>query len=173
VPVTFILGGARSGKSRRAEAIALSLSEHPVYIATAPLIEGDCEWLARIKRHRQDRGDIWQLVEEELELVSALEKYAGSGAVAMVDCLTLWLSNLMFVGRDVAVETTALCELLPTLAGRIILVANEVGMGLVPESGEARAFRDVQGRLNQQLAGLADCVEFVAAGLSICLKKPV
>jgi len=173
VPVTLILGGARSGKSRRAESIALSCSAHPIYIATAPRIAGDSEWLARIERHRRTRGDAWQLIEEELELVGALREHATENHVVLVDCLTLWLSNLMFADRDITAETQRLCAVLTTLSGDVILVANEVGMGLVPESSEARVFRDAQGRLNQQLAGLADRVEFMAAGLSLCLKKPV
>jgi len=168
--ITLILGGARSGKSRRAESVALSLSEHPVYIATAPVIEGDAEWLARIEHHRESRSDRWQLAEEELELTSALQKYATHDRTVLVDCLTLWLSNLMLAGKNITDETEALCELLPTLAGHVILVANEVGMGLVPESSESRAFRDAQGRLNQAVAAVAEQVEFVAAGLSICLK---
>ncbi len=170
MPVTLILGGARSGKSNRAEAIALSLSEQPVYIATAPLIEGDHEWLARIERHRQQRGDVWQLVEEELELSSVLQKHAGRGEVVLVDCLTLWLSNLMYADRNIEQETEALCAVLTTLSAHVIMVANEVGMGLVPERREGRAFRDAQGRLNQKLAAIADHVEFVAAGLPLCLK---
>jgi len=168
--VTLILGGARSGKSRRAESMALSLCAHPVYIATAPIIEGDPEWLARIEQHRKNRSDCWQLAEEELALTDALQEYATRDQTVLVDCLTLWLSNLMFAGRNIADETEVLCKLLPTLAGHVILVANEVGMGLVPESSEGRAFRDAQGRLNQAVAAVADRVEFIAAGLPICLK---
>jgi len=168
--VTLILGGARSGKSRHAETIALSLSEHPVYIATAPMIEDDPEWLARIEHHRKNRSDCWRLVEEELDLVPVLQIADGHDQVVLVDCLTLWLSNLMFADKDVDTEIAALCECLPALAGNVILVANEVGMGLVPETAEARAFRDAQGRLNQAVAAMADRVEFVAAGLPLCLK---
>lgn len=170
MPVTLILGGARSGKSRRAEALALSLCEHPVYIATAPLIEDDHEWLTRIDHHRSHRSEQWQLVEEELELVAVLKKSATDGQTVLVDCLTLWLSNLMFADKNVNAEIAALCQLLPTLAGHIILVSNEVGMGLVPENSEGRAFRDAQGRLNQAVAAVADRVEFVAAGLPLKLK---
>ena len=168
--VTLILGGAHSGKSRRAEAIALSLCDHPIYVATAPLIESDHEWLTRIKRHREERGGQWQLIEEELALTAVLEKHAGVGSAVLVDCLTLWLSNLIFCGKNIEQEVERLCDLLPSLAGHVILVANEVGMGLVPENPEGRTFRDAQGRLNQRLAALANRVEFVAAGLPICLK---
>jgi adenosylcobinamide kinase/adenosylcobinamide-phosphate guanylyltransferase len=170
MPITLILGGARSGKSRRAEAIALSHCEHPVYVATAPLIDNDPEWLARIEQHRKDRDSCWQLVEEELALTGALETHVIAGSVVLVDCLTLWLSNLIYNSSNIEQETERLCKLLPTLAGHVILVANEVGMGLVPENPDGRIFRDAQGRLNQRLAALADRVEFVAAGLPICLK---
>jgi len=170
MPATLILGGARSGKSRRAESLALQWCERPVYLATAPHIDGDEEWDARIERHRQDRDDRWLLVEEELELTHALQEKARENSAVLVDCLTLWLSNLMFAGRNIDQETKALCTLLPALPGDIILVANEVGMGLVPESSEGRAFRDAQGRLNQQLAAVANHVEFIVAGLPLCLK---
>lgn len=170
MPITLILGGARSGKSRRAEAIALSLSEHPVYVATAPLIDNDHEWLERIQRHREERDACWQLVEEELALIPVLQKHAVPDQAVLIDCMTLWLSNLIFAGKDINQEVGRLCALLPSLGGNVILVANEVGMGLVPENPEGRTFRDAQGRLNQQLAALADQVEFVAAGLPFCLK---
>jgi len=170
MPTTLILGGARSGKSRRAEAIALSQCKHPVYIATAPVIKNDPEWQARIEHHRQHRSGRWRLIEEEVELAVVLNKTATEGEAVLVDCLTLWLSNLMFAGRNIEQETAQLCALLPTLPGHVILVANEVGMGLVPENSEGRAFRDTQGRLNQQIATLADHVEFVAAGLPVQLK---
>jgi len=168
--VVLILGGARSGKSRRAEALALSLGDAPVYIATAPRIEGDDEWDARIQHHRADRDACWQVIEEELALVDVLQNHAGAGRVVLVDCLTLWLSNLLYAGHDVGRETDRLCAQLPALDGDVILVSNEVGMGLVPESAEGRAFRDAQGRLNQAVAAVADRVEFVVAGLPICLK---
>ncbi|MFC1536384.1 bifunctional adenosylcobinamide kinase/adenosylcobinamide-phosphate guanylyltransferase [Pseudomonadota bacterium] len=170
MPITLILGGARSGKSRRAETIAISLSENPIYVATAPLIDNDHEWLARIERHREERGAHWQVIEEELALAGVLRKHAVSGRVLLVDCLTLWLSNLMFTGRDIEQETRFLCDTLSTVGGDVVLVSNEVGMGLVPESPEGRLFRDVQGRLNQRLAALADRVEFIVAGLPICMK---
>ena len=170
MPITLILGGARSGKSRRAEAIALSLSKTPIYVATAPLIDNDHEWLDRIERHRRERGDHWQLIEEELKLTSVLQAEDGPERVVLIDCLTLWISNLIFGGRNIETEVQALCELLPSLTGHVILVANEVGMGVVPDAPEGRLFRDAQGRLNQRIAALADRVEFIAAGLPICLK---
>ena len=170
MPITLILGGARSGKSRHAEELATSLSDHPTYVATAPLIDNDHEWLARIERHREERGTHWQVIEEELALTRVLKAQDGLESVVLIDCLTLWLSNLIFSGREIEDEVELLCELLPMLIGEVILVANEVGMGLVPENAEGRAFRDAQGRLNQRLAATADRVEFIAAGLPICLK---
>jgi adenosylcobinamide kinase/adenosylcobinamide-phosphate guanylyltransferase len=170
MPVTLILGGARSGKSRRAEAIACSLGKRLVYVATAPLIEGDQDWLERINKHREQRSKSWQLVEEEVNLITVLSQHDENGVVVLIDCLTLWLSNLIFAGKEIEQEVANLCELLPDLSANIILVSNEVGMGLVPGSPEGRAFRDAQGRLNQQLAALADRVEFIAAGLPLCLK---
>ncbi len=171
--VTLILGGARSGKSRRAEALAKQLAAEDrqlIYIATAPLIRDDHEWMQRIALHRQQRGDCWQLVEEALDLIAALGNHARCDAVLLVDCLTLWLSNLIYADKPVDDAVAALCTLLPTLDGDVILVANEVGMGLVPEHPEGRAFRDAQGRLNQAVAVVADRVEFIAAGLPMRLK---
>lgn len=168
--VIFVLGGARSGKSRYAEAMALSFDRHPVYVATAPKIAEDDEWIARIEHHRSVRDVCWQVIEEELDLIAVLARHAAAGRVVVVDCLTLWLSNLMFAGKDVEHEVAQLSALLPKLAGRVILVANEVGMGLVPENAEGRLFRDAQGRLNQAVAAVADVVEFVAAGLPLRLK---
>jgi len=170
MPISLILGGARSGKSRRAEAIATALSEKPIYLATAPLIEGDAEWLARIERHRSERGAHWQLIEEELDIASVLARHAGSGCVVLLDCLTLWLTNLLYAGRDVDAEVELLCAALAACSGEVILVSNEVGMGLVPENEMGRAFRDAQGRMNQRVAAVADRVEFIAAGLPICMK---
>ncbi len=171
MPVTLILGGARSGKSRRAEALAELTGLPVVYVATAPKIDGDEEWDARIEHHRQRRNGAWETVEEELELAELIRSCAGSGTLLFVDCLTLWLSNLIFAGCDVEKEVQSLCDALLTANGEVILVSNEVGMGLVPENSEGRIFRDAQGRLNQTVAVIADRVEFVAAGLSLTLKE--
>jgi len=169
MPVTLILGGARSGKSSRAEALATAMSDRPVYVATAPLIDDDPEWMARIERHRRQRGAHWRVIEEALDLVQVLKK--EDGVVVLVDCLTLWLNNLIYAGRDIDRECEALCAALQQLKGEVILVANEVGMGLVPDNEEGRIFRDAQGRLNQRLASIAGRVEFVAAGLPLTLKE--
>jgi adenosylcobinamide kinase/adenosylcobinamide-phosphate guanylyltransferase len=163
---TFILGGARSGKSARAQALAEAAGETRVYVATAEAL--DTEMAARIARHKADRGGGWRTVEAPLDLVAAMD--AADAPVVLVDCLTLWLSNLMHHGRDVEAESDALCKSLGRFEGEVILVSNEVGLGLVPETPLGRAFRDAQGRLNQRVAAACDGVEFVAAGLPLRLK---
>ena len=170
MPITLVLGGARSGKSCRAEALAEALGLPVIYVATAPRIKGDSEWSERIEHHQARRSSEWETIEEELALVEVMREKAAAGTTLFVDCLTLWLSNLMFHGRDIDQEVGKLCALLPDLPGHVILVSNEVGMGLVPESPEGRAFRDAQGRLNQAVAAVVESVEFVAAGLPIRLK---
>lgn len=168
--VTLILGGARSGKSRRCQVLAEQAKKPVLYVATAPMIEGDAEWTARIERHRQERPQHWRLIEEPLALAELLDAEASSDVVVMVDCLTLWLSNVLYADRDAEAETARLCRALRNAQGEVLLVSNEVGLGLVPESPLGRSFRDAQGRLNQAVAELADKVEFVAAGLPLLLK---
>ncbi len=164
--VSLILGGARSGKSARALALA---SEPPhVFIATAEALDG--EMRERIRLHKAERGAGWGLVEEPLELAAAIRANAAEGTTLVVDCLTLWLSNLIHHGRDVEAETGRLIAALAAAPGRVVLVSNEVGMGLAPMNALGREFRDAQGRLNQRIAGVADHVEFVAAGLPLVLK---
>lgn len=166
---TLVLGGARSGKSAHAERLVLGSGLKPVYVATAEA--HDEEMSRRIADHRGRRGPEWRNVEEPLDLVGALRREAGETSCAiLVDCLTLWLSNVMLAGRDVERETAGLCAILPGLAAAVILVSNEVGMGLVPETPLGRAFRDAQGRLNQAVAACLPRVVFVAAGLPLVLK---
>lgn len=165
---TLILGGARSGKSRRALSLAESTCARRVFLATAEAL--DDEMAARIARHKTERGDGWKTVEAPLDIVKALEAAASPDVVCVVDCLTLWLSNLMHHARDVNVETDRLCAALSKRSGAIVLVSNEVGLGLVPETELGRAFRDAQGRLNQAVAQVCDTVEFVAAGYPLTLK---
>jgi adenosylcobinamide kinase/adenosylcobinamide-phosphate guanylyltransferase len=164
-PVTLILGGARSGKSRYAESV-LAGCRNPVYLATAEIL--DEEMADRIARHRAARAGTWETVEEPLALAERLVELAGRAV--LVECLTIWLSNLMHAGRDVERETAFLLEILPRRSAPVVFVANEVGLGIVPENALARAFRDHAGRLNQRIAAAADRVVFVAAGLPLVLK---
>jgi adenosylcobinamide kinase/adenosylcobinamide-phosphate guanylyltransferase len=170
--LTLVLGGARSGKSSR----ALSLAETQraeagarlVFIATAEA--GDDEMVRRIAAHRAGRPAHWTIVEEPLALARALKDHAQADSAVVVDCLTLWLSNLLLAERDLEAETAALESALADAKGSVWLVSNEVGLGLVPETPLGRSFRDAQGRLNQRMAACADRVEFVAAGLPLVLK---
>ncbi|MBN9011595.1 MAG: bifunctional adenosylcobinamide kinase/adenosylcobinamide-phosphate guanylyltransferase [Rhizobiales bacterium] len=166
---TLVLGGARSGKSRFAEQLARDSGLTRIYLATATA--GDDEMRARIAHHRAQRGDGWRTVEEPLALVDALTREAGDGRVVLVDCLTLWLSNLMHAVRDIEAETRALAEWLRGMRHPVLLVSNEVGLGLVPETPLGRDFRDAQGRLNQAIAAVVPEVAFVAAGLPLWLKR--
>lgn len=166
----LVLGGARSGKSDYAERRAEALGGALVYIATGEAL--DAEMAERIARHRADRGPRWHTVEAPLELAAALAREAREGRAVLVDCLTLWISNLMHAGRDPATETDHLVAALATAAGPVVLVANEVGLGIVPENALARRFRDAAGRVNRRIAEIADEVQFIAAGLPLMLKAP-
>lgn len=165
--VTLVLGGARSGKSRHAEMLVRAAGGG-VYLATAQAL--DAEMAARIARHRAERGRDWTTIEEPLELAAALERGARAGQPILVDCLTLWLSNLMGAGRGVEAETARLLAALKVLPAPVVFVSNEVGLGIVPDNALARAFRDEAGRLNQAVAAAADRVVFLAAGLPLALK---
>ena len=167
---TLVLGGARSGKSAYAEGLIRDASIHAVYLATAEA--GDQEMAARIARHRSQRGDGWRTIEEPLDLVGTLRTVVRANRPVLVDCLTLWLSNLMHAERDIAAETAALVEAIGELAGPVVFVSNEVGQGIVPDNALARAFRDHAGRLHQRVAAAADRVVFVTAGLPMVLKSP-
>lgn len=165
----LLLGGARSGKSRRALALAEAAGAAPILIATAQAL--DAEMAERIARHRAERGAGWAVDEEPLAVVERLAEALKAGRPVVVDCLTLWLSNLFHAGADWSAQTQALARLLaahPEAA--VFLVSNEVGLGLVPETPLGRAFRDAQGRLNQEIAAACAVVEFIAAGLPLRLK---
>ncbi len=173
--LTLILGGARSGKSRLAQRLAQPAGR-VVYIATAEAGQ-DPEMLARIARHRADRPDNWRTIEEPRALASAVERAANDADAILVDCLTIWLSNLFWEHRDAApgtVEDVARAELRQIAAAarrcHVILVSNELGSGTVPEPAVARAFRDTQGLLNQWAAELADEAILTVAGLPLHLK---
>lgn len=159
--VTLVLGGARSGKSAYAE----SLLGGGLYLATGQA--RDPEMAKRVREHQERRGPDWTTVEEPLGLASALARLRGP---VLIDCLTLWLSNLMEGDRDPVPATEALCQVLAGYAHPVVLVANEVGLGIVPDNALARAFRDQAGRMNQRIALAADRVVFVAAGLPLILK---
>lgn len=162
----LVLGGARSGKSAYAESL---LTRAPLlYLATSQ--PGDSEMVARIKHHRDRRGPHWITVEEPLDMVDVLSRHPTAFSGILVDCLTLWLSNLMLAGRDVAAEIDALCTAIPTLEAPSVFVSSEVGLGLVPETALGRDFRDWQGIVNQQVAKVCGKVVFVAAGLPLVLK---
>jgi adenosylcobinamide kinase/adenosylcobinamide-phosphate guanylyltransferase len=167
-PVTLVLGGARSGKSRHAEGL---VDRHPgrrVYLATAEIL--DSEMAERVKLHRDRRDGDWKTVEEPLELAAALKAETEQGAAVLVDCLTLWLGNLMGRERDVPAEIDGLIAAIGQFGGPVVFVSNEVGLGIVPDNALARRFRDHAGILHQRLAEKADRVIFVAAGLPLQLK---
>jgi len=165
---TLLLGGARSGKSRRALTLAEASGLRKVFIATSEAL--DDEMTDRIERHKAERGEDWTSIEAPLDVVGAITRYAREETICVIDCLTLWLSNLMHHERDVEVAVQALCERISVSAGPLIFVTNELGLGLVPETPLGRSFRDAQGRLNQAVAEACDRVEFIAAGLPLTLK---
>lgn len=165
--LTLILGGASSGKSAYAEQLVLNAGQNPVYFATAPM--GDSEMSDKILRHRARRGDEWSLVEAPLDLVTPLCT-CTSRQIILLDCLTLWLSNLMADGHNIEAETTRLLKTIETSPAEIVVVSNELGLGLVPSTPLGRRFRDAQGQINQRFAEAAACVTFVAAGLPLSLK---
>ncbi|MDD5389125.1 MAG: bifunctional adenosylcobinamide kinase/adenosylcobinamide-phosphate guanylyltransferase [Gallionellaceae bacterium] len=169
--LTLILGGARSGKSRHAQELAERGGLAVTVIATGEA--RDAEMAARIARHQEERAAHWRTVEEPIHLAEALKLETGTGQCVLVDCLTLWLMNLLEAGEAVfARERADLLATLPTLAGEILLVSNEIGLGVIPLGELNRRFVDEAGWLNQDIARLADTVTFVAAGLPLVMKSP-
>jgi adenosylcobinamide kinase/adenosylcobinamide-phosphate guanylyltransferase len=166
--LTLVLGGARSGKSRHAERLVEAAASSGTYCATAEA--GDAEMAARIAAHRARRGAFWRTVEAPLALTGTIAAEAAPDRPLLIDCLTLFLSNLMLAEKALDDEFMNLRMALRDAAGPIVLVANEVGLGLVPQTPLGRDFRDAAGRLNQDIAALADRVVFVAAGLPLVLK---
>ena len=173
--LTLILGGARSGKSRLAQRLAAQAAR-VAYIATAQ-VNQDVEMAARIERHRAERPNSWWTIEEPIDLACAVERAANQAEAIIVDCLTIWLSNLFFQHRDGAPQQVENCvrkqlEKIAAVARscHLILVSNELGCGTVPEPALTRAFRDAQGLLNQWAAEAADDVVLTVAGLPMYLK---
>jgi adenosylcobinamide kinase / adenosylcobinamide-phosphate guanylyltransferase len=164
----LVMGGARSGKSRTAQEIAEASSAKLIYIATAQAFDG--EMRERIARHRSERDSPWRTREEPLDLAAAIRLETGPDRIVLVDCLTLWLSNMMLAERHLDQEAEHLLQAVSDATGPLILVSNEVGHGIVPATPLGRAFRDEQGRLNQRMAAACDAVVFVAAGCSRLLK---
>lgn len=164
----LVLGGARSGKSVYGERLVQESGLRPVYLATAEA--RDEEMAARIAHHKA-RREGWRTVEEPLDLAGALGTVKAGEAV-LIDCLTLWLSNLMAADRDIDAEAAGLLRALPRCAAPAVFISNEVGLGIVPENALARRFRDEAGRLHQQVAAEADAVIGVMAGLPLVFKAP-
>jgi adenosylcobinamide kinase/adenosylcobinamide-phosphate guanylyltransferase len=178
----LIIGGARSGKSTLAEKRAAESGLRIVYVATAQVLDGEME--RRIAIHRARRPASWGLVESPLNLAATLQQHAAPDVCLLVDCLTLWLSNLLFAGAAARQaeagqpvdcplftgEVQTLVDTLPRLPGRIVLVSNEVGWGIVPMAAVSRLFADEQGRLNQRVAEVCEKVTLVAAGQPLQLK---
>lgn len=168
--VTLVIGGARSGKSAYAEGLVAAEPAPWLYIATAEA--GDDEMRTRILAHKARRGAGWRTIEAPLALTEALRDQRAASHPVLVDCLTLWLANLMTAERDIEGETERLIAALEERRAPAVLVSNEVGLGIVPDSPLGRRFRDAAGRLNQRVAAAAGAVIFVAAGLPLFLKRP-
>ncbi|MEM9731999.1 MAG: bifunctional adenosylcobinamide kinase/adenosylcobinamide-phosphate guanylyltransferase [Pseudomonadota bacterium] len=168
--VSLVLGGARSGKSAFAEQLVLASGRQPVYLATSRIWDEEMD--VRVTKHQQRRGPEWQVVEEPLALSDALAAHATPKTCVLVDCLTLWLTNLMMEERDVDGEADAMVACLAELPeeAQVLFVSNEVGLGIVPMDKMARDFRDHAGRLHQAIAAMASNVWFVTAGLPQQLK---
>lgn len=165
--LVFIIGGARSGKSAHAERLIEALPAPWIYVATGQAFDGEME--DRIAEHKARRDQRWRTIEAPLELAKALRD-VPEGEPVLVDCLTLWLSNQILAVRDVAKESAGLVEVLAAPRGPWFVVSNEVGLGIVPDNALARRFRDAAGRLNQEVAAVADEVLLMAAGLPIKVK---
>lgn len=164
----LVLGGARSGKSRYAQAQAEATASDLVYVATAQAL--DTEMADRIARHRADRGPRWRTVEAPLDLPGIIREESRSDTLLLVDCLTLWASNLMFADRNIDASVAALRTAIADAPGPLIFVSNEVGLGIVPDNAMARRFRDVAGEINQAVAAAVDRAVLIVAGLPLLLK---
>lgn len=168
--IRFVLGGARSGKSAYAESLALKSGGDLVYIATAEIFDEEME--ARIDLHRQRRGPEWKLVEAPVDLPQAIRASDGENTVILVDCLSVWTTNLLIHDQDIAQSRDSLLETLRDCHGSLVLVASETGLGIVPDNALSRRFRDANGLLNQAVAAIADEVFFMIAGIALRIKPP-
>jgi adenosylcobinamide kinase/adenosylcobinamide-phosphate guanylyltransferase len=167
----LVLGGARSGKTGFAERLAMRAGEAPLYLATAQAL--DAEMTERVRAHQQQRHRRFSTLEEPIALTTALRAAAKQHDVILVDCLTLWITNLLVAGADVANAVDELVAALPEIdSARVILVSNEGGLGIVPDNAMARMFRDLAGAAHQRLAEICEEVHFVIAGLPMTLKGP-
>jgi adenosylcobinamide kinase / adenosylcobinamide-phosphate guanylyltransferase len=166
---TLILGGARSGKSRHAEALGRAHGGSLIYVATGE--PRDAEMAERIARHRAARGRAWTTIEEPVALADVLAREARPERFVLVDCITLWISNLIALGRPVSEEIDGLCRVIAAASGDVCLVSNEVGLGIVPDNPLARQFRDEAGLAHQRLSAVCQEVVFMVAGLPITVKK--
>jgi adenosylcobinamide kinase/adenosylcobinamide-phosphate guanylyltransferase len=165
--LTLVLGGAASGKSAFAEGLILQANADPIYIATAQVY--DDEMAQKVADHREMRGTRWTTIEEPLDMAKALDT-ATDGQPVLLDCATLWLTNVILGDHDITVESDKLFAALAKCAGPVVVVSNEVGQGIVPDNALSRQFRNAQGKLNQQIAAQADLVVVVMAGLPLVLK---
>lgn len=167
----LIIGGARSGKSAYAEqlitASADQLGKRKIYIATAEAFNQEMQ--ERIDLHITQRGDSWQTIQEPVDIIKALLSCQDTDVI-LVDCLTIWLNNLLHYEHDADAEIARLCHTIPKLSCEVIFVSNEIGLGLVPMDKLSRQFRDLSGKMNQSVAKIADKVTFVAAGLPLIMK---
>jgi adenosylcobinamide kinase/adenosylcobinamide-phosphate guanylyltransferase len=166
--VIFVIGGARSGKSSFALNRASGVSGKKAYIATAQAL--DAEMDDRIKKHKQERGNEWDTIEEPFRLAETIKEISGNYETVIIDCLTLWLSNLMLGDKDVEEEMRSFISSLATVTCSLFTVSNEVGMGIVPDNALSRRFRDLAGHLNQKVARIADEVYLVTAGIPLRIK---
>lgn len=170
--VILVLGGARSGKSSYAQKMAEAFEGKRLFVATAQAL--DDEMAKRIENHKKRRGDTWETREEPVKIPDLISDSQDGYAVILIDCLTLWVSNLLMASGDdverVEDGVERLVDCLATIRTTVVLVSNEVGLGIVPESRLARAFRDLAGVLNQRVAGIADRVIFMVAGIPLVLK---
>ena len=165
--LTLVLGGAASGKSAFAENLVLRADLAPVYIATAQVF--DDEMAAKVTRHRDIRSERWTTIEEPLDVAGALG-HCGSDQAVLIDCATLWLTNVILGDRDIAADMADLLDALRNCPAPVVIVSNEVGQGIVPDNALSRSFRNVQGTLNQAIASDAELVVAVMAGLPLALK---